>query len=258
MSETFLKRHDHPGPRDAEAAGLRWLAATDGAAVCPVLAVRDDGLLLQRIEEVPPTAQAAEAFGRDLVRTHTAGADRFGAPPPGVDGDTWIAALVLPGTTTTATTGPTTWSTFYAELRVRPYLRAARDAGHLSAADAAVVEAVCDRLVAGDLPGGPSAPARLHGDLWSGNVLWSRDGAVLVDPAAHGGHPETDLAMLALFGLPHLDRVLAAYTEAAATPPGWRRRVPLHQLHPLLVHTVLFGGGYAGQAVRAARETLAL
>ncbi|WP_380172680.1 fructosamine kinase family protein [Kineococcus sp. DHX-1] len=253
MSETFLKRHDRPGPRDAEAAGLRWLAAAGGVAVCPVLAVRDDGLLLRRVEGVPPTAADAEAFGRDLARTHAAGADRFGAPPPDLAGDGWIAALPLPMTTTS-----TRWSEFFAEHRLRPHLRAARDAGHLTAADAEVVDAVCERLLAGDLPGEPSAPARLHGDLWSGNVLWSSDGAVLIDPAAHGGHPETDLAMLALFGLPHLDRVLAAHAEAASLAPGWRRRVPLHQLHPLLVHTVLFGGGYAGQAVRAARETLAL
>jgi fructosamine-3-kinase len=108
------------------------------------------------------------------------------------------------------------------------------------------------------LVAGVDAPARLHGDLWNGNVLWSRTGAVLIDPAAHGGHPETDLAMLALFGLPHLDTVLGAYAEAAGTAAGWRGRVALHQLHPLLVHTVLFGGSYAAQTARAAREALAL
>jgi fructosamine-3-kinase len=95
-------------------------------------------------------------------------------------------------------------------------------------------------------------PARLHGDLWAGNVLWSANGPVLVDPAAHGGHRETDLAMLALFGLPHLGRVLAAYDEAWPLDEGWRDRVPLHQLHPLLVHAALFGGGYGRQAVSAA------
>src|SRR5690606_11979346 len=91
---------------------------------------------------------------------------------------------------------------------------------------------------------------------WSGNVLWSPDGAVLIDPAAHGGHRETDLAMLALFGCPHLDAVLAAYDEAAPLAAGWRDRVPLHQLFPLLVHVVLFGGGYAAQAAAAARAAL--
>ena len=96
-------------------------------------------------------------------------------------------------------------------------------------------------------------PARLHGDLWSGNVLWAPDGAWLIDPAAHGGHRETDLAMLALFGCPHLDHVLAAYDETAPLADGWRARVPTHQLFPLLVHVVLFGRSYTAQAVAAAR-----
>ena len=146
------------------------------------------------------------------------------------------------------------WAPWYAAHRVAPYLATARDAGDLTADEAAVIERVCDRLP--ELAGPPEPPARLHGDLWSGNVLWSTDGAWLIDPAAHGGHRETDLAMLALFGCPHLDTVLAAYDEAAPLAPGWRDRVPLHQLFPLLVHVVLFGRGYAGQCVAAARAAL--
>jgi fructosamine-3-kinase len=152
------------------------------------------------------------------------------------------------------------WPPWYAEHRVLPYLQMARDAGDLTADEAAVIERVCDRLPA--LAGPAEPPARLHGDLWSGNVLWSADGAGsaagawLIDPAAHGGHRETDLAMLALFGCPHLDDVLAAYDDAAPLASGWRDRVPLHQLFPLLVHVVLFGRGYAGQAVAAAHAAL--
>ena len=115
---------------------------------------------------------------------------------------------------------------------------------------------MCERI--DDLAGPAEPPARLHGDLWRGNVLWAADGRVwLIDPAAHGGHRETDLAMLHLFGCPHLDRVVAAYDEAAPLAAGWRERVALHQLFPLLVHTVLFGGGYGGQAAAAARRSLA-
>ena len=96
-------------------------------------------------------------------------------------------------------------------------------------------------------------PARLHGDLWTGNVLWGQDGrAWLVDPAAHGGHRETDLAMLALFGLPHLPRVLDAYDEAAPLAEGWQDRAGVHQLFPLLVHACLFGGGYGARAAAVA------
>ncbi|WP_432545317.1 fructosamine kinase family protein [Kineococcus sp. SYSU DK004] len=249
--------HRTPGALAAEAAGLRWLAAAGGAAVVRVHAVDEDELVLDRVVETRATPAAAERFGRDLARTHAAGAPRFGAPPPGVEGDAWIAALRLP---MTREGEDLPWGAFYARHRLQPYLRAARDAGTLDADDVAVVERVCARLEDGDeaLVAGGERPARLHGDLWSGNVLWSADGAVLIDPAAHGGHPETDLAMLALFGAPHLDRVLAAHAEAAGTPGGWRERVPLHQLHPLLVHTVLFGGGYAAQAVRAASACAAL
>jgi fructosamine-3-kinase len=88
-------------------------------------------------------------------------------------------------------------------------------------------------------------------------VLWSDDRGWLIDPAAHGGHRETDLAMLALFGAPFLDQVLAAYAETYPLADGWRKRVPLHQMHPLLVHLCLFGGSYREAAVGAARAVLA-
>ncbi|HVH24524.1 MAG TPA: fructosamine kinase family protein, partial [Pseudonocardia sp.] len=124
----------------------------------------------------------------------------------------------------------------------------------LDPAGVAVVERVCARLPG--LAVADEPPARLHGDLWSGNVLWSAEGAWLIDPAAHGGHRETDLAMLALFGSPHLATVLDAYQEVAPLAAGWPARVPLHQLFPLLVHVVLFGRSYAGQLRAAARSAL--
>jgi fructosamine-3-kinase len=131
------------------------------------------------------------------------------------------------------------------------------DEGTLRPDEAKVVERVCEQLPR--LAGPAESPARLHGDLWSGNVLWGADGRVwLIDPAAHGGHRETDLAMLHLFGCPHLDRILDAYDEAAPLAPGRRERIGLHQLFPLLVHTVLFGRGYAEQALSAARSALSL
>jgi fructosamine-3-kinase len=88
--------------------------------------------------------------------------------------------------------------------------------------------------------------------------MWTRDGVVLIDPAAHGGHRETDLAMLDLFGCPHHDAVLTGYQRMRSLRPGWRKRIGLHQLFPLLAHVVLFGGGYAGQTHAAARATLAV
>jgi fructosamine-3-kinase len=110
----------------------------------------------------------------------------------------------------------------------------------------------------GELSGPAEPPARIHGDCWSGNVLWSGGRGWLIDPAAHGGHRESDLAMLALFGAPYLDRVLAAYQDVTPLAAGWQARMPLHQLHPLLVHVCLFGTGYREAALSAARAALAV
>jgi fructosamine-3-kinase len=196
-----------------------------------------------------PTARADRAaaadFGRRLAVLHAAGAPAFGAPPPGGPADAWIGAAPM------RNSPAADWPTWYAADRLLPYLRTARDAGSLDAREAAAVERVAGRVA--ELAGPAEPPARLHGDLWSGNVLWSTDGAWVIDPAAHGGHRETDLAMLALFGCPHLDVVLAAYHEAAPLADGWPERVGLHQLFPLLVHAVLFGAGYGARAAEVAR-----
>jgi fructosamine-3-kinase len=131
------------------------------------------------------------------------------------------------------------------------------DRGALSAADVAAVEGLIDNIEVYAGPAGAEPPARLHGDLWPGNLLWSTDRVWLIDPAAHGGHRETDLANLALFGgAPHLDRILAGYEEVWPLAPGWRQRRPLHQLHLLLVHTALFGSAYREAAMSAVRATV--
>jgi fructosamine-3-kinase len=224
----------------AEANGLRWLAQAGAVPVPEVLAVDDHVLVLELLPPGHPIGAAAREFGAGLARLHATGAPSFGAPWPG-----YIASLPLdnsPGTE---------WSAWYAELRLVPYLRKARDYGALSGADISLVETVIARI--GELAGPPEPPSRIHGDLWSGNVLWSGGRGWLVDPAAHGGHRETDLAMLALFGAPHLDLILRGYTETVPLADGWRNRVPLHQLHPLLVHACLFGASYAGQVRAAAR-----
>jgi fructosamine-3-kinase len=229
------------GDPAAEAAGLRWLAVPGGPPVPEVLDTGPDRLVTTYIPPGRPDRAAAVDLGRRLAVLHAAGAPAFGSPPPG--GPRVATIGLAPMTNDPAPE----WALWYATDRVLPYLRTARDAGAVSAADAASVERACGRLPRLDAP-----PARLHGDLWAGNVLWSTDGAWLIDPAAHGGHRETDLAMLALFGCPHLDAVLGAYDEVTPLADGWRERVPLHQLFPLLVHAALFGGGYGAQAAAAA------
>lgn len=239
---TFTKRRpDAPlGFFAAEAAGLRWLAETRTVPVPEVLAVDEVSITLAAVRTGRPTPAGAGRFGRALADLHAAGSTAFGAPWPGFIGPLPMDNSPSPD-----------WPAFYAERRVLPFLRAAVDAGAVDRPGAARIERTLDRLAG--LPGADEPPARLHGDLWSGNVLWDPDGvAWVVDPAAHGGHRETDLAMLSLFGLPHLDVVLASYDEHRPLAPGWRERVGVHQLHPLLVHAVLFGGAYGRRAVDAA------
>ncbi len=235
-----------------EAAGLRWLSSEDGGVRCAeVLGYDDASLTLQRLHTVAPTRAAAHDFGRRLARTHDAGADAFGAPPEGWTGGGFFGPMHQP--LPMSLTSHDRWGTFYGTERLAPMLERAAD--QLDADARAAVDAAIIRCAAGDFDD-EDQPARLHGDLWSGNVMWTPDGVVLIDPAAHGGHRETDLAMLALFGCPFLDAVIDGYESHRRLRDGWRGRVSLHQLYPLLAHVVLFGGGYAEQTAAAARSAL--
>jgi fructosamine-3-kinase len=247
----------------AEANGLRWLARAGAVPVPAVLGADERTLVIELLPPGEPTPGAARDFGAALARMHAAGANGFGAPWPG-----YIASLPLdntpfgsnpPGSNPVdsaplGNAGEADWGSWYAERRLVPYLRRARDGGALSAADARPVEAVIGRI--GELAGPPEPPSRVHGDLWAGNVLWPDGRGALIDPAAHGGHRETDLAMLALFGAPYLEEILRAYDATVPLADGWRSRVPLHQLHPLLVHACLFGAAYVPQVTAAARQAL--
>ncbi|HEU4424653.1 MAG TPA: fructosamine kinase family protein [Pilimelia sp.] len=248
FTKTWPERAGRPVPDGffaAEAAGLRWLAEAGAVPVPEVIVELPDLLGLEWIDRAEPSTTAAERLGRDLAALHRAGAARFGAPWSG-----FIGALPQDNT---PSAGP--WPEWFAERRLAPYLRLSADAGALAADDVALVERLLSRI---SEYGGNEPPARIHGDLWPGNVLWATgDRAWLVDPAAHGGHRETDLAQLRLFGgVPHLDRVLGAYQDAWPLADGWRARIPLHQLHLLLVHTALFGTAYRGAVVSAARAGL--
>lgn len=216
-----------------------------------VLEVGADHLDLTRLEEVQPTAEGAEEFGARLARTHAAGAPAYGAGPTGWRGDGWFGPLSAPLPLPLGAWS--SWGEFYAEARLRPLIRRGQDAGSFDAGEVALLDRVAERVGSGVFET-HDEPARLHGDLWSGNLMWTETGVVLIDPAAHGGHPETDLALLALFGAPHLERIRAAYREVRPLADGWPERVGLHQLHCLLVHVLVFGGGYRSQTLAIARR----
>lgn len=246
-TDAVFRKHDphaHPDFFRAEAAGLGWL----GAAGMPVARVRDVGprhIELERIRETAPSADSARRFGAALARMHDAGAAGFGAAPDEYDGQLFIGRRPM------SRTVHAEWGSFYVTERVLPFVRIAVDAASVTTAQRVDIERACEVVESGAFDDG-DPPARLHGDLWNGNVLWGPSGVVLIDPAAHGGHRETDLAMLALFGCPYLDEVVEGYTAEHPLREGWEQRIPVHQLHPLAVHAAGYGAGYGRALHRAA------
>ena len=214
-----------------EADGLRQLGAVPGAPPVPdVVLVDVDLLVTTAVDQMPRSTRHDEALGRSLALLHQASYPQWGG------GSTWVGAC---------TVDPSSWAdghAFYANRLLDLAARCRLEP---------VVEPVAARL-AELLPA--DGPAMVHGDLWWGNVLFGSDNrSWLIDPSVHGGYPEEDLAMLALFG--HVpDRMLRSYAEIRPLDPGWEERVGLFQLAPLLVHIVLFGGSYRAQAEAVARR----
>ncbi len=246
-TRVFVKsRRDAPADTfAAEAQGLRWLARAHAVRIPEVLAYGEDPpfLALELFEPARRGRHHDEALGRGLATMHRTAPGGFGLDHPN-----YIAVLPQDND------GADDWPTFYWERRLEPLLRRARDKG---LADEALGRDF-DRLATAlpDRCGPTEPPARLHGDLWSGNLLTDdQGGPVLVDPAVYGGHREIDLAMMRLFG-GFAPRVFAAYDEAWPLAPQWQQRVPLYQLYPLLVHVNLFGASYLDSLRRALDRVL--
>ncbi len=124
-----------------------------------------------------------------------------------------------------------TWSdaaTYLAEGRLRPMVELGVARGELDRTDRELTERVIDALPQLLGRAADDKPARVHGDLWSGNVMWTDDSgtceAVLIDPAAHGGHREEDLAMLHLFGMTYLTEILEGYQSVHPLKAGYLER----------------------------------
>jgi fructosamine-3-kinase len=245
-STVFAKTHPSapPGFFTTEAAGLAWLRDARATSIPEVLGVSDDPplLILEWIERGRAEPDTEAALGRGLAAMHRVGARSFGREDRRSTG-----SRGLPNEPCDS------WELFYATNRLLPLARLASDGGALSGSTIRDLERVAQRLA--EFGGPPEPPARLHGDLWAGNrVIGSGGVSWLIDPAAHGGHREFDLAMMRLFG-GFGDECFAAYEEVFPLAEGWPTRVPLHQLAPLVVHAIKFGGGYV-PAVREALGTL--
>jgi fructosamine-3-kinase len=223
-----------------EAEGLAYLNEAAALRIPKVLAVDERFLVLEWIGRGPRGARFEEELGRGLAQLHKHGARRFGLAH-----DNWVGSLPQ------CNAESDSWAAFYGQRRLSALSERARRAGAMNGSLHARLEKLCARLSA--LCGAQEPPSRLHGDLWSGNVMCDERGApVLIDPAVYGGDREVDLAMLQLFGSPSA-RFFAAYDEVYARKAGADERVALYQLYPLLVHVCLFGAGYLGQLERALR-----
>ena len=238
----FAKTHPNPPPEffRTEAVGLAWLHEADAVPVPEVLGVSDDPayLILEWVESGRPRRDTEGDLGRALARLHGTRARSFGREDRRSTGSRGLPNEPCD-----------TWAEFYAENRLLPLARLASDARALPASAIRDLEAVARRLDEWAQPDEP--PARLHGDLWAGNRLVGAGGVSwLIDPAAHGGHREFDLAMMRLFG-GFGDDCFGAYAEVWPLAHGWPERVPLHQLAPLAVHAIKFGGGYVGATLEA-------
>jgi len=226
----FVKTHARPpaGMYTAEAAGLAWLR---GPLRLPkVIASGETFLALEWLSLGERRGGFDESLGRGLAALH-----QLGAPVFGLDRPNYLATIAQDNTPADDII------TFWIERRLRPLCARAR----------LDVDRQLDALAGRPDRFGPAEPpARLHGDLWWGNVVACDGAPVLIDPAVYGGHREIDLAMLALFG-GISSTFVAAYEELSPLATGWRDRVSLWQLYPLAAHAVLFGGGYGVQVTRA-------
>ena len=239
--DVFTKQVLQPGSAHAEAAGLRWLRAASNHVV-DVVSVGQRSITTSRVAVTQATMAAAFRAGEELAKIHLAGAPAFGSPPPDWAGPNFI------GTQQQPCVPETNWAKFYVEQRVLPFVPAT---GVVEQALTLILETPWE-----------VTPARIHGDLWSGNLIYGwEDGQVqpyFIDPAAHGEHPETDLAMLALFNAPYLCDIYAGYESVNPLPSGWQELQPVHQLHPLAVHSVTHGSGYAQELMRVSQQVVRL
>ena len=223
---------------ELEAEGLAWVAEANALPVPAVLGFGDEFLVQEFLAPRPAARDYDVQLGHGLAALH-----KFGAPSFGWHRDNFLATLVQPNTC------ENDWPTFYSERRLRPLLKRVVDSRMAPSNWSQRFEALFAAMP--NLVGPAEPPARLHGDLWQGNLhRTALGGPLLIDPAVYGGHREIDLAMLALFGAPSAS-FYRAYDAVWPRSEGHERRVSLYQLYPLLAHVALFGDSYVDACERA-------
>ncbi|ELY58007.1 Fructosamine/Ketosamine-3-kinase [Natronococcus amylolyticus DSM 10524] len=223
-------------PLEVETFMLEALASESELPVPEVYHTDSDLLVL---EYVPGTTDHGPAAARDaadhLARLHNVGAEAFG-----FERDTLTGPVRQPNPWTDS------WIAFYRDQRLAHAAELALESGSLSPSLAERLETLSSELE--DLLSEPAAPALIHGDVWTTNVL-SRDGEVtaFLDPATYYAHPEIELAYIdwtGTFGEEFFER----YRERRGIEAGFfERRRHVYRLYPLLVHVHLFGGRYPGR-----------
>ncbi|WP_151444885.1 fructosamine kinase family protein [Halomonas lysinitropha] len=227
-------KHDDPQRLAGEADGLRALREAGSELLVPEVLGEAGGYLV--MEALAPGRSPGDevSLGEGLRRLHAVIGDAHGWPRDNACGRTPQSNAPLPD-----------GRAFQRERRLLPLAEACQARGLMDGRLRTRVEAIAHNLEAWL----PDAPASLiHGDLWSGNVLFTPSGPAIIDPAVYRHYPEVDLAMLTLFGSPRT-AFFEAYWNGGA-PTDWPRRETLFQLYPLLNHLLLFGGGYRGAVER--------
>ena len=229
---------------EKEAMGLRLLAGP-GAVNVPGVVLHgqsedDIFLVLEYIDPGPRKASFWSDFGRSLARMHMHSSEAFG-----LDHDNYMGSLHQSNRRHAA------WPEFFTQERLEPMVRLARNDGFLTRDSISSFDRLYKKLP--DIfPMEP--PALIHGDLWTGNHMVDKSGnACLIDPAVHYGHREMDIAMSRLFGS-FAGEFYDAYHAEYPLENGWRERVDICNIYPLLVHVNLFGAGYVGSVERIVKR----
>lgn len=228
-----------PGMFPAEEKGLRLLASPDCITVPKAVDVYEGkqhaGILMEVIQPSPRSKDYWENLAKGLACLHQVTREQFG-----LDHSNYIGSLPQ------FNHNYESWIDFFINCRLRPQLKMALDAGKVSHSDLRKFDAL-EKKLPELLP--EEAPALIHGDLWSGNLMTDSHGnPALIDPAVAFSHREMELAFTELFG-GFDQQFYEAYQEIFPMEKGYRSRFGIYNIYPLLVHVNLFGGGYYQQVM---------